>query len=130
MSHVKWNGTSHFIATVSPEGDLDRTDANFKSAQVKFERVLLTHLKAQQAQIAHELHDLISQVTLRLFSAAVPVLASTAESQQAVDTERCRPGTHRRSSLLSPTPATAATRTAGSPHAGSNRPRSAYRCAA
>lgn len=62
LTHVKWNGVSHFVSTLTPLNEHERLQHRLQTAQVRFERVLLGELETQQAHIARELHDSLGSV--------------------------------------------------------------------
>jgi PAS domain S-box-containing protein len=56
-SRVEWGGRPHYIYTARPLSDHDSLEAQIRATQVRFDRVLISELEAQQAHIARELHD-------------------------------------------------------------------------
>jgi PAS domain S-box-containing protein len=91
VSHVRWNDESHFVTTVTPLSGFERTEAKLRSAEARFERMLLGHLDAQQAQIGRELHDSIGSALAGL-SLLVSIAKSTAAAGGSVDDvlDRCQ----------------------------------------
>lgn len=79
LSHVLWNGASHFISTFAPLSEHEKLEMRLQAANARFERVLLSELGAQQAHIARELHDSLGSVLAGLSL----MLASTKVSVNA-----------------------------------------------
>lgn len=91
LTHVKWNGVSHFVSTLTPLNEHERLRQRLQTAQVRFERVLLGELETQQAHIARELHDSLGSVLAGL-SLTMGAAKATAPGNTALGEvlDRCQ----------------------------------------
>jgi PAS domain S-box-containing protein len=74
LSCVDWNGTPHFISTITPLTEHSELEVHLRSAADRFERAMLSELEAQQAMIARELHDSLGSIL-----AGISLLLSAAQ---------------------------------------------------
>ena len=78
---IEWEGEPHILSTMMPPGDIALLSEEMETSRRRYEVMLAKQIAAEQARLAHELHDSLgSQLTgIALHAAGIKLLAETGQ---------------------------------------------------